>query len=138
LLIHKGKRYEPHSAAVCADRICVNYEPGNVTLVLEEKTGYVKLTVAEVPEDTDIFMFGPYFVSKPQYGDILGSAFDDETAVCIQSLNPKTMGGTPEKYVEAHPFYGKDRIPPFPAVPFLTALRFRFPGASFCSATRRI
>lgn len=110
-LIADGRLLEPLKASVMDERITVQFESGNAVLQAEEKDHYLKLTALEVPEGTDALLFGPYFVEKQHYGGLIGAAWNDNDVVCIQSLNPKTVGGYIRKYEKLHPYFEKDRLP---------------------------
>jgi len=67
-----------------------------VTLNIKYRAnGSIRMEVAEIADNIEAFYFGPYVCPNAiAFGDTLGAAwFDDESAVCIQSLNPKTIGG---------------------------------------------
>ncbi|GEM_PF-1781595 len=96
LMLREGQLYEPQSAKQKGDQITVTYEWGDVVLESKERpNGSLRLEVSSVPEGTDAFVFGPYMCPATQeVGEYLGAAWHkDGSAVCIQSLNPKTMGG---------------------------------------------
>lgn len=134
-----GDRYlEPVSAKIHPGqngfRAAVSYECGDVIILAEDRGHYFRLTVASVPEKAQMFVFGPYF-SKGKIsgcGEMLGAAWDDATAVCIQSLNPKTLGGFPSGYCKQNPYFAKSLIGPYERIRFAEAAAVPVPdGATF-------
>ena len=85
----------PLSARTTSDRIVLSYEEGDVVLSKKiREDGSLRLEVIEIPEGIDTFFFGPYSCPDcSDVGDIVGAAWHaDGSLVCIQSLNPKTVG----------------------------------------------
>ncbi len=112
-LILDGRLREPVEASVSDGVVTVRFDAGRAVVRAEEKEGYLKLTAAEVPDGTDVLLFGPYFTEMTEYGGLIGAAWNGEDTVCIQSLNPKTVGGFAARYAKLHPYFGKDRLPAF-------------------------
>lgn len=87
--------YAPVKAELSKDIVTLSFESGQV--VLEKKTrpdGSLRLEVKEIDDVFDTFYFGPYDCpGSTDVGDIVGAAWHpDGSLVCIQSLNPKTVG----------------------------------------------
>ncbi|MBE6541445.1 MAG: hypothetical protein E7672_03250 [Ruminococcaceae bacterium] len=88
--------YVPQNAKIENGRIMLGYEIGQAVLSVNTRpNGSVKLVLLEASDGIDGFMFGPYYCpGASECGESIGAAwFDDGAAVCIQSLNPKTVGG---------------------------------------------
>ncbi len=94
--IISGKAYSPISSEVTEHGVILHYEIGDAFIAVANGANgdYIKLVLEKAPK-ADAFVFGPYTASSAvDYGDILGVAWaEDGSAVCIQSLNPKTVGG---------------------------------------------
>ena len=113
-LIAGGALQRPLAARAEGDRLILAYECGEAALRVEDKKEYLKLTALSVPEGAGVLVFGPYLTTKTSYGGLLGAAWDEaQNAVCIQSLNPKTVGGFPAAFETLHPCYGQTRLPEF-------------------------
>ncbi|MBE6570025.1 MAG: hypothetical protein E7658_07425 [Ruminococcaceae bacterium] len=101
LLVAEDCAYAPLSAETDGENITVNYEKGTCRLTLQNCGGYYKITVKEVPAETDRFIFGPYETEAVTYGEILGAGwYEDGSVVCIQSLMPKVISGFGGKIAE--------------------------------------
>ncbi len=90
-----GNLYAPLSAKVEAGRITLAFECGEVVLSRQIRAdNSLRLEVISIDDGIDTFFFGPY--ECPQcngIGDIVGAAWhEDGSLICIQSLNPKTVG----------------------------------------------
>ncbi len=94
--ITAGKAYAPISSEECDGGIRLHYEIGDAIISVTRGVNgdYVRLTLDEA-QSIDAFVFGPYTAADAaDFGDILGVAWGcDGSAICIQSLNPKTVGG---------------------------------------------
>ncbi len=115
LAIKDKKLYYPLSAELKKNRIVISFECGNITLSYRNCKYYERLEVTEADDMIDMFIFGCYHTDMMNYGEILGAAWDDKktTALCIQSLNPKTVGGfKPEYYYSLYPRRNETRITP--------------------------
>lgn len=96
LLLVNHTLYAPERAELSGQRLTLRYEVCDVVLsVAARRNGSVKLTVEEIPDKAEGFVFGPcQCPGACDFGEDLGAAwFPDGAAVCIQSLNPKTVGG---------------------------------------------
>jgi len=96
LLLAENTLYAPQTAVFAAGQLKLSYEMCEVTLAVKFRAnGSCRLEVTEIPESADGFVFGPWRCAEAQsFGEELGAAwFADESVVCIQSLNPKTVGG---------------------------------------------
>ena len=94
VLVKDGVGYLPLSAKNEGEVYRVQYAVGEVTLSMQQKEGYRKLTLLQVPADAERFVFGPYKTNGERYGEILGASWRaDGSVVCIQSLMPKIDGG---------------------------------------------
>jgi len=95
LVLVDGMLREPTAARQNGTEIAVDF--GGCEVILERKDregGSVRLEVVSIPDKVDAFIFGP-FVSPDavEAGEYIGAAWqNDGSAVCIQSLNPKTQG----------------------------------------------
>jgi len=95
LVLMNGTLREPIAARQKGKEITVSFDGCEVVLEMKShENGSVRLEVTSVPDEVDAFIFGP-FVSPGavETGEYIGAAWqDDGSAVCIQSLNPKTQG----------------------------------------------
>lgn len=99
LLIMGGNVLSPTGATVCQNRVTVCYGEAECIIDICHKEKYVKLTLADLPEEADGFVFGPYATNAKSFGEILGAGWNgDGSAVCIQSLMPKVSGGAKVPY----------------------------------------
>lgn len=90
-----GKLYAPLSAATKDGKISLSFECGNAVLSKEVRDdGSLRLEVVTIDDGIDTFFFGPYVCPGCNgVGDIVGAAWhEDGSLLCIQSLNPKTVG----------------------------------------------
>ena len=112
ILCAGGIAYKPISAKTAGDEITLVYPHGTVVCRGEQKSGYWKLTLLSVPENTDGFVFGPWKTAAGECGELIGAAwFDDGAAVCIQGLCEKVIGGdlTPSADSGAYGIVREDR-----------------------------
>ena len=96
LLLVENTLYAPQTAVFAAGQLKLSYEMCEVRLAVKFRAnGSCRLEVTEIPESADGFVFGPWRCAEAQsFGEELGAAwFADGAVVCIQSLNPKTVGG---------------------------------------------
>lgn len=94
ILVKDGVGYLPISTEVKGDICHIGYAIGKVTLTVQKKAGYWKLSLMQVPADAERFVFGPYQTQGERCGEILGASWHaDGSVVCIQSLMPKIDGG---------------------------------------------
>lgn len=99
-----GTLYAPQSAKVSGDKVSLEYECGTVVLSRSFRSnGSIRLEVVEIDDEIDTYFFGPYECPQTvDVGDMVGAAWhEDGSLVCIQSLNPKTVGQ----------FIGRDYMP---------------------------
>ncbi|MDX1931566.1 MAG: hypothetical protein SFU56_03080 [Capsulimonadales bacterium] len=78
------------------------------TLLIEAKRTHIVLEIANLrsPEPVEIALWGPYPTTiRSIIGETVGVVRDDEFAIGIQALNPKTLGGYPssENDIEQEP-----------------------------------
>jgi len=88
------KLYPPTACRAEGNMVQLEYACGTVTLQLTPCDSYCKIEITAL-EGGDGFVYGPYATGLSCYGDIVGAAYDENDAVCIQSLNTKTCGGIP-------------------------------------------
>jgi len=100
--------YPPLSCQKEDDRYRIEFACGHIELTVTQCDGYYKLVISSF-SGGEGFVFGPYLTPYPLFGDMIGAAYDEENFVCIQSLNPKTLGCFPYKSVE-HP-YAAEALP---------------------------
>ena len=94
ILVKDGVGYLPLFADTDGEKCRITYQTGEVTLLVQKKEGYWKLTLVALPEGAERFVFGPYKTAGERCGDMLGAAWRaDGSVVCIQSLMPKIDGG---------------------------------------------
>ena len=96
--------FAPVSARIKSDIVTLSFDRGDVQILRTVRNdGSLRLEVKEIDDVFDTFYFGPYSCpSSTQIGDIAGAAWHaDGSLVCIQSLNPKTVGE----------FIGKEYMP---------------------------
>ncbi len=110
-IIAGGKMYLPEKSEISENQLTLTFPTGNVVTEIADKEKYIRIKITDIPDGTDTVVFGPYLTKMERYGGLVGSAWDDECSVCIQSLNPKTIGGFPDRDKELHPYFGKDRLP---------------------------
>ena len=87
--------YAPTGAEVSCDAVVLHFECGDVTLSRSVRPeGSLRLEVTGIDDGIKTFFFGPYVCpGTSEVGDIVGAAWHgDGSLVCIQSLNPKTVG----------------------------------------------
>ena len=108
LFIADGEAREPAGAEVSEDggeiAAVVHYDAGRVSLKIIGPGGYFRIAVEEISDNARAFVFGPYFTGKKNYGELVGAAWDDDSAVCIQSLMPKVVGGFPAECEASHKY----------------------------------
>ncbi len=100
--------YPPVACRKEDNRYRIAFACGVVELTVTRCDGYFKLLISDF-SGGEGFVFGPYLTPYPFFGDLIGAVYDEENFVCIQSLNPKTVGGFPGKAGE-HP-YAKEALP---------------------------
>ena len=94
ILVYKGTAWKPVSAENEGESWILRYPCGSCRIRAEQKDRYWKLTLDEVPEGTDAFLFGPYGTGASSFGEVLGAGwYGDGSVVCIQSLMPKVEEG---------------------------------------------
>ncbi len=122
LLVAAGELYEPVSAEVSesdgAISAMVTYERGFVSLSIADLGKYYRMVVEDIADTATAFVFGPYFTEKKHYGELVGAAWDDDSAVCIQSLMPKVVGGFPAEHEARHQYRGAALVGGFDRVKF--------------------
>lgn len=97
LLVKDGRVYAPTSAEEACGGVRVEYPCGSVLLDVDEREGYHRIALKEIPEGSTDFIFGPYSTLGSDEGKVLGASWsDDGEVVCIQSLMPKVGGGISE------------------------------------------
>ena len=99
-LVNNGNRYAPSSLAWNkSTKIAIlKYQPAGVTIeikVASKKTHLVLEIVKAIPEkNIEAIIWGPFRTSiKKTVGEVVGVVRDDETAIGIQALTVKTLGG---------------------------------------------
>lgn len=95
MILKNGCLHLPVSSELSGDLLTLRYAEETVVLrVCFRANGSLRMEVAEISDSVDAFTFGPYSVPDGvACGEMVGAVwFDDGAAVCIQSLNPKTMG----------------------------------------------
>lgn len=121
-LAQGGRLYVSGSARMCGTKsameVALSFATGVATIRIENKNEYFRITATSVPEKTASLVFGPYLVKKPLCGELLGVVRDDKTAVCIQSLNPKTVGGFIAGLQNKHPYKAIALTTPYDRVGF--------------------
>ena len=88
--------YAPKSAEYADGRLKLSYGLCEVELAVRFRpNGSCRLEVAAIPDAAEAFVFGPWRCeAATSFGEDLGAAwFPDGSVACIQSLNPKTVGG---------------------------------------------
>lgn len=94
ILVKDGVGYLPLFADTDGEKCRITYQTGEVTLLVQKKEGYWKLTLVALPEGAERFVFGPYKTAGVRHGAILGASWAESGAVvCMQSLMPKIDGG---------------------------------------------
>jgi len=109
-----GKLYEPVSSYSNENDTIIHVQypcGGEVCLSLREETEYTVLTVTDIFPEAQCFVFGPYHTAKKNFGELTGAAWDGDSVICIQSLNPKTLGGFPARFMGSHPWHGRFTLP---------------------------
>lgn len=72
-----------------------------VTLAYTETPNCVTMEAISVPDVYDVLIFGPVKVNIHEVvGDVIGVVQGRGVAVGVQALNPKTMSGLPEDYLD--------------------------------------
>lgn len=93
-LVAVGKKlFAPVSSDLEKNRLTLHYEMGDCVLSVEIGEWTI-LRIESVPEGITHFFFGPYLLPDAvSCGEMLGCGWmEDGSGVCIQSLNPKTVG----------------------------------------------
>ena len=115
--------YAPLSAQVSSDKVVLKFEQGDVTLSkLVRPNGSLRLEVTGIPDEIDTFIFGPYECPESvAVGEMVGACWHaDGSLICIQSLNPKTVG----QWEEPRDHFG------IGSAPFTNNTGFTSPGAT--------
>ena len=103
LQVHAGGRWLfPTKAAWDTEKVqfTLSYGDSGITATIkaEAKESHLALELVSVSsgDKVDLVQWGPYPTTVgDMVGEVVGVARDPETAVGIQSLNPKTLGGVP-------------------------------------------
>ena len=115
--------YAPLSAQVSSDKVVLTFEQGDVVLSKKIRpNGSLRLEVIEIPDEIDTFFFGPYECPETvEIGEMVGACWHaDGSLVCIQSLNPKTVG----QFEEPRDHFGIGEAP------FINNTGFTSPGVT--------
>ena len=99
----KGEIVTPQKAEVKGNTLRLTMSDKRiVTLAYKETPNCVTVEAASVPDVYDVLLFGPVKVNiHDVVGDVIGVVQGRGVAVGVQTLNPKTMSGLPEDYLEA-------------------------------------
>lgn len=92
----------------------------SATLAIQAKPTHLVLELVEVtPKETvELVVWGPYpTVIRETIGEIVGVVRDAETALGIQALNAKTLGGFPGQESDIEPDYTADDSGTYPDLP---------------------
>ncbi|MBB6048816.1 hypothetical protein [Armatimonas rosea] len=92
----------------------------SATLAIQAKPTHLMLELVEVtPKETvELVVWGPYpTVIGETIGEIVGVVRDAETALGIQALNAKTLGGFPGQESDIEPDYTADDTGTYPDLP---------------------
>ena len=94
MIVSGEKLLAPKSLRLDEEELTLVFDTGAAVLSVTDCGKWYKLKVESVPEGTESFVFGPYTAEGAEsFGELVGSAwFDDGSVICIQSLNPKTVG----------------------------------------------
>jgi hypothetical protein len=110
-----GKRYAPDTADWDAHskRLTLHYQSAGVTAVLsaEAKSSHVVFKVVDVqpPGRVEMVVWGPYPTSiRDIVGETIGVVRDSQVAMGLQALNPKTIGGNPDRVNDDNDGFGGD------------------------------
>jgi len=90
-----GVLYAPLSLKKKGNSMTLKYECGEVELIQTVRSdGSIRIEVSKIDDGIDTYFFGPYECpGTADVGEILGAAWHtDGSLICIQSLNPKTVG----------------------------------------------
>ncbi|MBE6541777.1 MAG: hypothetical protein E7672_04950 [Ruminococcaceae bacterium] len=101
-MIKDDKLFAPLSSKTNGDTVHVEFECGHVDLKVTDCGDYLKLTIVDFAGGR-YFTYGPYEIDLPEFAEELALAHDFKKAVCMQSLNPKTIGCFPESLPDLHP-----------------------------------
>jgi hypothetical protein len=119
-----GKLHAPDRADWDAQKrqLTLRYADVGVTAVVsaEAKPGHLVLTVADLQPAgrTDLAVWGPYPTKiRDIVGETVGVVRDAQTAVGLQALNPKTIGGSPAREDDEDAGYGEDDPGTYPNLP---------------------
>ena len=99
-----GRLLAPVSAGLWQGRLRLQFDGAEAEIEIAAKDEYLRLAVTFISGQTDDFIWGPFPVGLCEgYGEIIGAAWAGGYAVCMQALNPKTVGGIPKELEAAHP-----------------------------------
>ena len=123
-LRYGGKLHRPDRASweEAGGRLTLHYPEVSATAVVKAtaKPTHVLFELVEVqPADgLELALWGPYPIAIAEtIGEIVGVVRDRETAVGIQALNPKTLGGFPDRENDLDAGYGADDTGHYPDLP---------------------
>ncbi len=98
MLVSEGRRFAPSSVKKIASGIQLLYQEKNVTIEIkatEKPTHLVfQIVKASPSEKIEAVIWGPYATTvNKTVGEVIGVARNEQTAVGLQVLNIKTLGG---------------------------------------------
>lgn len=119
-----GKLHAPEMARwdAKARRLTLGFGATGVsaTLTVQAKPTHLVFELVEVvPKDTvELVVWGPYpTVISETIGEIVGVVRDSDTAIGIQALNVKTLGGFPGQESDIEPDFTADDTGTYPDLP---------------------
>uniref|UniRef100_UPI00286D0C60 hypothetical protein n=1 Tax=Armatimonas sp. TaxID=1872638 RepID=UPI00286D0C60 len=119
-----GKLYAPETASWNGKtrRLTLSFGAIGVSTVLtvQTKTSHLTLELIELtPKDAvELVVWGPYpTVIGETIGEIVGVVRDSDTAIGIQALNVKTLGGFPGQESDIEPDFNTDDTGTYPDLP---------------------
>jgi len=119
-----GKLHPPDNAAWDAGGkcLCLRFKEAQVEagVRVEIKPTHVVLELMDIKpmNRVELILWGPYATTiGDRIGEVVGVVRDDETALGIQALNPKTLGGYPTRENDLEADYTADDPGPYANLP---------------------
>jgi len=107
-IIKADKVYTPTTCQFSDDELLVSFEDASleISIGIQENESYLRMEVLSVSDqdDLDMVLWGPYLNTIDEtIGETVGVVRNEQFAIGLQALNPRTLGG--------YPWNGNDAMP---------------------------